>query len=117
MEGHTGDVKSAAFRPNGDLVTAGEDGALITWAMNDWTASFRDSKKIGTEALIPRDERTLVFELPDGDVIGIEADPDIWVEQACAIAGRGLSEQEWEGVFAGRPYDPACTTGAYADPE
>ena len=42
-------VRSAAFRPTGELVTAGDDGALITWVLDDWTASFRDWKRKGSE--------------------------------------------------------------------
>ena len=47
LEGHAGTVKSVAFRSNGELVSAGEDGALITWAMGDWSGPFRDWKREG----------------------------------------------------------------------
>ena len=87
-------------------MTAGDDGALITWVLDDWTASFRDWMREGERVLMPRDDRTLVYDRPDGSFVGISADPDIWLERACAVAGRGLSEQEWQTVFADRPYDP-----------
>ena len=103
-----GEVTSAAFLPTGELVTAGADGALITWVLDDWTASFRDWIREGSEDLMPRDDRTLVFERPDGSFVGISADPAIWLDRACAVAGRGLSEQEWRGLFNDRPYNPAC---------
>jgi DNA-binding SARP family transcriptional activator len=108
MDGHAGEVMSAAFRPNGDLVTAGADGALITWVLGDWTVSFRDWRREGRPDLISRDERTLVFERPDGTLVGIAADPAIWLDRACAIAGRALDEEEWRAVFDARPYDPSC---------
>ena len=63
------------------------------------------------------DDRTLVYDLPDGSFVGISADPAIWVDRACAIAGRGLTEQEWAGVFEGRAYDPACASGSFAAPQ
>ena len=117
LEGHVGDVTSVAFRPTGELVTAGRDGAIITWALDDWTSSFRDWKREGNEQLIPRDERTLVFDRPDGTLVGISADPDIWLERACVVAGRGLTAQEWPAVFGDRPYDPACENELSAEPD
>lgn len=108
LEGHTGDVVTATFRSDGELVTAGADGAIITWALGDWSASFREWKREGNEVLVPRDGRTLVQELPNGAFRGIAAHPDIWLARACSIAGRGLSVEEWQEVFGSRPYDPAC---------
>ncbi len=114
LQGHVGEVGSVAFLPTGELVTAGADGALITWVLGDWSASFREWERHGNEQLMPRDDRTLVFDLPDGSFVGISADPDVWLDRACLVAGRGLTEQEWQTVFAGRPYDPACENGSSA---
>ena len=117
LQGHAGEVTSAAFLPTGELVTAGTDGALITWVLDDWSASFRDWKRTGNEVLVPRDDRTLVSDRPDGTFVGISADPAIWLDRACEVAGRGLSEEEWGTVFADRPYDPACVAGSFAAPQ
>ncbi|MEU1973527.1 BTAD domain-containing putative transcriptional regulator [Microbacterium sp. NPDC019599] len=114
LDGHVGDVRSVAFTPTGELVTAGTDGALITWVLDDWTAAFRDWITEGNEFLMERDERTLVLDKPDGSAVGISADPDMWLERACDVAGRGLTEEEWATLFEDRPYDPACTTGSAA---
>ncbi|MDY0908800.1 BTAD domain-containing putative transcriptional regulator [Microbacterium sp. CFBP9034] len=115
LEGHVGEVTSAAFRPSGELVTAGEDGALITWTMGDWSSSFRDWIREGSELLVPRDDRTLVFNDSEGRRVGIAADPEIWRDRACAIAGRSLTEAEWQELFNDRPYKPACQP-SFADP-
>lgn len=117
LTGHSGNVLSVAFRSADELVTAGADGAIITWRLDDWSASFRDWQREGDAVQIPRDERTLVSVLPSGEYIGISADPDIWLERACDIAGRGLTRAEWAEVFGDRPYDPACTPGTSAAPE
>lgn len=114
LDGHAGEVVSAAFRPTGELVTAGADGVIITWAMGDWSEPFREWMRIRDDAQALRDDRTLVFDRPDGSYVGISADPAVWLERACAVAGRGLSEPEWSAVFDGRPYDPACATGSSA---
>jgi WD40 repeat protein len=117
LEGHNGTVKSLAFRSSGELVSAGEDGALISWVMGDWTQPFRDWKREGTGFQMPRDERTLIYDLADGTSIGISADPQIWLDRACTIAGRGLSEEEWGTVFDDKPYDPVCQPGSFAASE
>ncbi len=52
--------------------------------------------------------------MPDGTSVGIAADPDIWLERACSVAGRGLTEEEWRTLFEDRPYDPVCQTGSFA---
>ena len=40
LVGHDGWVTAAEFRPNGELVTAGVDGAIITWNLGDWSADL-----------------------------------------------------------------------------
>ena len=112
LAGHRGIVRALAFRSTGELVTAGKDGALFTWALDDWTESFRVIRDLSGQPSL-RDERALTYALPNGGHVRVSADdPDIWVERACAIAGRGLSEEEWQEVFADRPHDPACSKGA-----
>lgn len=112
LEGHAGAVKSVAFRESGELVSAGEDGALISWVMGDWTEPFREWRKESSEFRLPRDERTLIFDLPGGTSVGIAADPDIWLDRACTIAGRGLTKEEWRALFDDREYDPVCQPGS-----
>ena len=60
----------------------------------------------------PNDERTLTYELSGGRLVGISADPDTWLDRACTIAGRGLSEEEWRTLFDDKPYDPVCQPGS-----
>ncbi|HLE99682.1 MAG TPA: hypothetical protein VI540_07260 [Gaiellaceae bacterium] len=38
-----------------------------------------------------------------------ETSPAVWSSVACSIAGRVLTEDEWERFLPGRPYTPACT--------
>ena len=35
-------------------------------------------------------------------------DPAVWARDACAIAGRTLTQAEWSQYLPGRPYAPAC---------
>ena len=41
LRDHDGAVIAVEFRPNGELVTAGANGAIITWDLGDWSAGFR----------------------------------------------------------------------------
>jgi hypothetical protein len=38
--------------------------------------------------------------------------PAAWARQACAVAGRTLTRAEWADALPGRPYAPACRSGA-----
>jgi hypothetical protein len=35
-------------------------------------------------------------------------DPSSWESQACAMAGRTLTQAEWSQFLPGRAYAPAC---------
>ena len=96
------------FRPTGELVTAGEDGALITWDTGDWSARFPSDLFITDQMVAELDERTVTLEQSDGRWQQVVAEPAVWEERACLIAGRGLNEQEWGELMGARPYAPAC---------
>jgi len=36
------------------------------------------------------------------------ADPAVWEERACEVAGRVLTEEEWGELLGTRAYSPAC---------
>jgi DNA-binding SARP family transcriptional activator/WD40 repeat protein len=106
---HDGGVTAAEFRSTGELVTAGADGAIVTWDLGDWSANFRThtftSKGIFLEE---EDERRLVLEQPDGNTQVIVAEPAAWQDHACRVAGRALTEREWRDLLGTRPYSPSC---------
>lgn len=81
----------------------------MTWDLGDWSENFRThtftSKGIFLEE---EDERRLVLEQPDGNTQVIVAEPAVWQDHACRIAGRVLTEQEWRDLLGTRPYSPAC---------
>ena len=96
------------FRPNGELVTAGANGAIITWDLGDWSAGFRTDTFRRLTASVELDERTVALEQSDGISQVTIAEPDVWLERACQIAGRVLTEQEWAELMGSRSYNPAC---------
>ena len=108
LRNHDGAVTAVEFRPTGELVTAGADGAIITWDLGDWSAHFRDDTFIRQSASVELDERTVTLEQADGRTQAVVAEPAVWLERACQIAGRVLTQQEWAEFLGSRSYAPAC---------
>jgi hypothetical protein len=52
--------------------------------------------------------RMLAIAFQDGPVLLWDLDPASWRARACAVAGRRLTEQEWEDFLPGRPSQPYC---------
>jgi hypothetical protein len=105
-------VLSLDFDPTGRLlVSSGSDGATRLWNVarrapfgsplpgvdNVWANS----------QLTPRGDRlAVVYSTGLGFVWKMT--PAAWEHHACAVAGRMLTEREWELYLPGRSYDPAC---------
>ena len=107
-QNHDGLVTAVEFRPTGELVTAGDDGAIITSAIGDWSAPFRSDLPLLDQVPAELDERTVAFERSDGRWQVVVAEPAVWEERACQVAGRALTEEEWGELLGARPYAPAC---------
>ncbi|MEU1970948.1 WD40 repeat domain-containing protein [Microbacterium sp. NPDC019599] len=106
LQDHDGLVTAVEFRPTGELVTAGDDGAIITWQFGDWVGGLRSDLRDHGPAEV--DERTVAREQSDGRWLVVVAEPTAWEERACETAGRALTEQEWAEFLGSRPYAPAC---------
>ena len=57
------------------------------------------------------DGNSVLVAYDDGSVIEFATDPDVWIEHACQVAGRNLTETEWRDAFGDRPYHETCPTG------
>ena len=53
--------------------------------------------------------RLVVVSLSDQAVAVAADDNEAWKDRACVVAGRTLTEREWELYLPGRSYDPACS--------
>ena len=108
LVGHDGWVTAAEFRPTGELVTAGIDGAIITWNLGDWSADIPSRHVLGAPQrgsnLMSAPSRS---SSPTG--VGSMSSPS----RRCGrnapveVAGRVLTDEEWAESRA-RPYAPAC---------
>jgi WD40 repeat protein len=119
LTGHTGEVFSVAFAPDGrTLATGGADNRVLLW---DLTAPGQPrlltqltgyAGSLYAVAFAP-DRRTLATGGRDGKVL-------VWdlfelndfrnrpLQHACTLAGRGLNRNEWARYVAGLPYQNTC---------
>ncbi|TFD79206.1 hypothetical protein [Cryobacterium fucosi] len=89
-------------------MTAGADGAIMTSDFGDWSAAFRTDLHLRDHAPTELDERTVALEQSDGRWQVVAAEPAVWEERACEIAGRVLTQQEWAEFLGSRSYALAC---------
>ncbi|MDR7191280.1 DNA-binding SARP family transcriptional activator [Microbacterium sp. BE35] len=104
LGGHQGSVAEIGYRTDEELVTIASVGEVITWNLGDWPAEYRDV----VSNVTGQTERAVRLEQPDGRIRSVTADPAVWLKRACEVAGRTLTEREWQEYIGGIPYDPAC---------
>jgi hypothetical protein len=82
LAGHAGDVVGVEADPAGrTVVTVSLDHTVISWDMSH-----------------------------DGDrADGRPADPEAWLREVCAVAGRDLDPTEWRRFLPGSPWRPTCS--------
>ena len=117
--GHTDLINSLAFSPNGrTLASASADRTLRLWDVA--------SRQPVDAALIGHDFQVLVLAFsPDGTSLasgGADHTIALWhtestqidvvamglAERACLIAGRNLTQAEWNQYLTGQPYQKTC---------
>ncbi len=92
-----------AGRPLGSRLTGGRvPYSYRTFLVEEFMAS--------RPAFAP-DGRSLVTPGFDGATVLWDIDPASWSEAACAIAGRDLSDEEWDRYLPGRDHHEVCAGG------
>jgi WD40 repeat protein len=94
------------------FVTGGSDGRVHLW--DGVTGELRNAlpPDFGTwpmPAFLP-DSRTVILAShePTSRVYRWDTDVDSWIEYACRVAGRNLTEEEWREAFGDEPYRETC---------
>jgi WD40 repeat protein len=109
---HAGEVLSANVSPDSrTLATTSFDGSTRLWEVPS-------GRPIGdglpgpagrrSAAVFVRGGTHLVAVYDDGRALLWDLRPSTWTKQACSIAGRTLTRDEWENALPGRDYAPAC---------
>lgn len=107
-----GFVIGLAAGPDGrSLASLGTDGDLLLWDTASWQPIGRpvsDGHGWGSVSFDP-DGVTLRVVHQDGTVLAFDSDPQSWLRQACAVANRDLSADEFAAIRPGEPWHSTCT--------
>jgi WD40 repeat protein/DNA-binding SARP family transcriptional activator len=107
-----GDAPSVAFSPDGRaLATSDRNGAVALW-------DVASQQAVGPPLPGLPDARTTARFTPDGArlfavsevgrAIRWEVDPELWLQRACALAGGGLTPEQWGELVPEQDYVSAC---------
>jgi len=113
IQAHNERLSALAFSPDGKLLATGSwDRSVQLWDVETGQPIggplSGHSDTVNGLAFSP-DGATLLSSSRDGVILHWAVNPEAWIERACRIAARALTEDEWRS-FAGAniPYSPAC---------
>lgn len=104
------------------LVIRAEDGRVTLWDTSGGSevgtvAIARDFPPIGLDGAtggydpIPAEDGESIWYTQEGRFVNVSLDPDVWIGEACAAAGRSLTQAEWEELVPfDEPHRDACSS-------
>ena len=104
-------VTSIAWSADGQqLLTGGTDGTvrLIDVASESVSGSLPGESNLNVGVAFSADGRDVLASYDGGLVFDWQIGTADWASNACAVAGRTLTQDEWDQYLPGRPYQPAC---------
>ena len=113
IRGHGQRILNARFTPDGrTLATSSADGTVQFWdvaSRRSIGAPLVVQRNIAFVATILSRDGSYLYALPTGtEGMRLALEPRVWQDLACQIAGRELTEREWEEVLPERPYRKVC---------
>ncbi|HET6833875.1 MAG TPA: BTAD domain-containing putative transcriptional regulator [Acidimicrobiales bacterium] len=109
---HDAPVNWLAFSPDGrTMVSQAADGKLALWDAIAGTPTAvvqPGPASVGAVAAYSDDGHTVIIAYDDGSMVSFETDPNAWEAHACEVAGRNLTQDEWNDAFADRAYERTC---------
>ncbi len=74
----------------------------------DYSALDPTPKEDPAFAVFTPDAGSVLIATPDGSVARWDLGAATWIERACVLAGRNLTEPEWTELIGDRPYRTVC---------
>jgi WD40 repeat protein len=111
LRGHEGLVFTSEFSPDGrTLATSGSDGSVILRDVESRRSLGKLPGPLGqiSSRFTPDGQRLFVLhEL--GTAQRWEVSPDAWSKHACRVAGRELTQAEWDELVPDQEYQRVCS--------
>jgi WD40 repeat protein len=110
---HDNTVASLTFSQDGTMLASGDlDGELILWDRQSYQPIGEpfplSSGALDALAFSPSGT-SLAFSSGKGNILLLDLNPGSWITRACALAGRNLSQAEWEQFIPGSDYRLTCS--------
>jgi WD40 repeat protein len=109
LYGHTQAVSGVAFSRDGKILASGsEDGDIRLWDLpTHELLGTLDGHQDSVQGVV-FSSRKLASVGEDDSIVFWDADADAWVSEACRIANRNLTPQEWKTYVGRSPYRKTC---------
>jgi WD40 repeat protein len=110
LVGHADRVTGVAFSPDGRmLASSGADRKIILWDVErrQEIATLSQESDVASVAF-NADGSTLASGADDGTITFWDVRLESWSQAACQVAGRNLTQEEWERYLGTEPYRETC---------
>ena len=111
LTSHNRQVSAVRFSPDGKtLASAGADGSVVLWDVATRLPigpSFKGGSEI--EYLSFSSSGKTLTSTCMSQTIQWDVDPAVWKSQACRMANRSLSQEEWRRYLGDEPYRKTCS--------
>ncbi len=112
IDAHEGWVPRVAYAPDGaTFASSGNDGQVTLWdgRTGERLATFAPGDpNVWTVVEFQPDGHTLLIAGRDGAIYTLDTRLESWIDRACRVAGRNLTEEEWAEAIGDRPYHETC---------
>ena len=112
LKGHNwGGLSGVSFSPDGKkLVTGGSDKSVIVWDIETQIPIYKfqgHKQSISNVSFLPNGKHLISVDY-DSNVILWSMSPNFWLEKACKIANRNLSQEELNNYLGNESYRKTC---------